>query len=89
MASVATLPQPSQGQIQGQSQGQIQGQSQETQDDPLNKFRALGQQVKQLQDQFPEFSENAIAILREIQKGMTKVAGNPQRTQEKQAPPIA
>lgn len=74
---MATQPIPQQGQQQGQPQG-----------DPLEKFRQLAQQVQQLAQDYPEFTESGATILREIQKGMVKVAGSPQRQQEPKAPPM-
>lgn len=53
------------------------------------EFVSLAQQVQQLAQRYPEFTEVATQILPLIQKGMSRVAGNAQRQPERQAPPIA
>jgi hypothetical protein len=53
------------------------------------EFVKVAQAVQQLAQKYPEFTENAAEILPLLEKGMAKVAGNPQRTPERQAPPMA
>lgn len=82
MSSPGMTPQMSTSGQQG-SQGR-QGPEQ-----AIQQFTALAEQVQQLAKQYPEFVESATKILPEIQKGMTKIAGNPARTPERQAPPTS
>jgi hypothetical protein len=53
----------------------------------MEKFRPLADTVKQLGQQYPEGQEEAVQIMKALQQWMAKVAGNPQRTPEAQAPP--
>ncbi len=76
---MASAAQPQPGQEQQQPQG----------GDPLQEFRELGQRIMELGKKYPETAQEAAGLLRGIQQMMTKVSGNPQRTQEKQAPPMA
>ena len=88
---MATPVQPSMGQS-GQSspqQGQGQNETPGMGSDTIEPFRQLAMQVQSLAGKFPEFTESAAMILREIQKGMTRVAGNSQRVPEQKAPPVA
>jgi hypothetical protein len=55
----------------------------------MDKFRPLAESIRQLGTQFPEGQEEAVAIMKALQSWMAKVAGNPQRTPEAQAPPNA
>jgi hypothetical protein len=55
----------------------------------MEKFRPLADTVRQLGQQYPEGQEEAVQIMKALQQWMAKVAGNPQRTQEAQAPPNA
>lgn len=55
----------------------------------MEKFRPLADTVRQLGQQFPEGQEEAVQIMKALQGWMAKVAGNPQRVQEAQAPPNA
>jgi len=82
-----STPGMSQPQEQG-SPGQGQPPSGQQQD-PLQDFRQLAQQVQQLAQKYPEAAEGSATILKTIKDMMTRVAGNPQRTQEKQAPPAS
>lgn len=54
----------------------------------VQQFTELAKQVQQLAQQYPEFVESAAQILPLIQKGMVRIAGNAQRTPERQAPPV-
>lgn len=78
---MATQPMAAAG-AQQESQNQQQG-------DPLEPFRNFAKLGMALGQQFPEAAQYMAEILRTIQKAMTAVAGNPQRTQEKQPPPQA
>ncbi len=77
------MPQPQ----QSPQSGSPDGKPQEQQSDPLQDFRKLAQDVQGLGTKYPEAAEGAAQMLKLIQGMMTRVAGNPQRTQEKQAPP--
>ncbi len=83
MSSVA-IPQQEESKI-GRTPGAEEGKEG---GDPLSDFRELAQKVQQLQAKYPEFTEGSLAILKEIKKAMSQVSGNPQRTPEKQAPPL-
>lgn len=73
---------PQQGAQPGQDP-QNQGQ------DAMNDFRTFAQAGTELAKKYPEATEGMTTILREIQKMMVRVAGNPQRTPQQQAPPQA
>lgn len=79
--SSPVIPQQSQG---GQAPG-----GQEQQQDPLQEFRALAQQVQALAQKYPEAAEGSATILKSIQEMMVRVSGNAQRNPEKAAPPAA
>lgn len=64
-------------------------QDQGQQQDPLADFRALGEQIMAIGKKFPETSKVAAQMLKMVQEMQTSVAGNPQRTPDKQAPPMA
>jgi hypothetical protein len=68
-----------------QQQGQDQGQ----QGDPLAEFRELGEKIMALGKKYPEAAQGSAQMLKIVQQMMTSVAGNAQRTPEKQAPPMA
>lgn len=70
---------------QGQDQGQAGQQPQEQ--DQLGEFRSVAQIIMALGQKYPESAKNMADALRAIQGAMTQVAGNPQRTPQRQAPP--
>jgi transcription initiation factor TFIID subunit TAF12 len=55
----------------------------------MEQFRPLADTVKQLGSQYPEGQEEAVQIMKALQSWMAKVAGNPQRVPDAQAPPNA
>lgn len=55
----------------------------------MQEFRPLAETIRQLGTKYPEGQEEAVQIMKALQGWMAKVAGNPQRTQEAQAPPNA
>jgi hypothetical protein len=55
--------------------------------DPLEEWRALAQQVQMLIKKYPEAGKSVQPIMEGIKNAMTAVSANPQRTQERQAPP--
>jgi len=59
------------------------------QSDSLGEFRSAAQILMALGQKYPESAGEMAAALKAIQGAMVKVAGNPQRTQERQAPPTA
>ena len=59
------------------------------QGDPLQEFRSLAEQVMALGKKYPEAAQGSAQILKIVQQMMTQVAGNAQRTPEKQSPPMA
>lgn len=54
----------------------------------IEQFRQLAAMVQQLASKFPEFTPSASQIIPLIQKGMVAVAGNAQRTPDRQSPPV-
>jgi hypothetical protein len=54
----------------------------------VEEFRQLAMQIQQLAQKYPEIVDDAAQMLPLIQRAMSKVAGNPQRSPEKQAPPM-
>jgi hypothetical protein len=85
MPMTASRPASSFGQDQGQSStdsGQPQTKA------VLDEFRGLAETIQGLAKKYPEFVDAATQILPLIQKGMVRVAGNPERTPERQAPPV-
>lgn len=52
-------------------------------------FVKVAQAIQQLGQQYPEAAEDLSQVLPLLQRAMAKVAGNPQRTAETQAPPLA
>ena len=70
----------------GQSQQGQQGQGLQQ---AVQEFTQVAQQIQQLAKKYPEFVESAAQILPMIEKGLTKIAANGERTPEKQAPPVA
>jgi len=57
--------------------------------DPLQEFRSLAEAVMAIGKKYPEAAQGAAAIMKEIQKMQVQVAGNAQRTPQKEAPPMA
>jgi hypothetical protein len=57
--------------------------------DTLGEFRSAAQILMALGKKYPEAAPDMAQALKAIQGAMTKVAGNPQRTQEAQVPPQA
>lgn len=55
----------------------------------MEEFRPLAETIRQLGTKHPEGQEEAVAIMKALQSWMAKVAGNPQKTPEAQAPPNA
>lgn len=49
----------------------------------------IAQQIKTVGERVPEFAPAAAQAIKALQQGMTLVAGNPERTPERQAPPNA
>ena len=71
----------------GQSQ---QGQAgQQGPQQAVQEFTQVAQQIQQLAKKYPEFVESAAQILPMIEKGLTKIAANQERTPDRQAPPVA
>lgn len=73
-------PMPQQSSPDGGGQQQAQG-------DPMQEWRTWAQAGMELAKKYPESTEGMSMILKEIQKIMVRVAGNPQRTPAAQAPP--
>ena len=92
---MATPPMAGAGGGGGMASGNGQSQPQPGQDpsggskQAIQEFIQIAQAIQALAKKYPEFTEDAAAILPMIEKGMAKVSGNPQRTPEKQAPPMA
>ena len=55
----------------------------------LNEFRPLADTIQQLGKKYPEGQEQPTQMLKALEGWMTRVAGNPQRTPQAQAPPNA
>jgi hypothetical protein len=72
---MAAQPMPEQGKEQGS--------------DPLQEFRSLAEQVMALGKKYPEAAQGSAQILKIVQQMMTSVAGNAQRTPQREAPPMA
>lgn len=67
---------------------QQQPQAPPAQQDPLEEWRSLAQQVQQMIQKYPEAGQVAAPMLQAIKQAMTLVASNPQRSPERQAPPV-
>jgi hypothetical protein len=72
---MAAQPMPEQGKEQGS--------------DPLQEFRSLAEQVMALGKKYPEAAQGSAQIMKIVQQMMTSVAGNAQRTPQREAPPMA
>ncbi len=72
------------------SAGQSQpGQAGQGPQQAVQEFTQLAQQIQALAKKYPEFVEGAAQILPMIEKSLTRIAGNPERTPDRQAPPVA
>ena len=86
MASPAMNPAGSGAPPQGQAPAGASGDPQGAQK-AIADFRNLAEMIQKLAGDYPEFTEAAAGFLPQLQKVMAKVAGNPQRTPDRQAPP--
>ena len=77
------------GMASQQGQSQQQGQGQQGPQQAVQEFTQVAQQIQQLAKKYPEFVESAAQILPMIEKGLTKIAANQERTPDRQAPPVA
>jgi hypothetical protein len=66
-----------------------QGQAGQGPQQAVQEFTKVAQDIQLLAKKYPEFVESAAQILPLIEKGLTKIAANPQRTPDRQAPPVA
>jgi hypothetical protein len=83
------VPQP--GQQQQQQSDPNQALSSSGQNDAataIQQFTEVAKVIQQLAQQYPEFVDAAAQILQLLQQGMTKIAGNGQRTPARPAPPV-
>lgn len=89
--AAAAQPQPGNGAAPSGSppQQQTGDPSQQQAAQMLNEFRPLADTIQQLGKKYPEGQEQATQMLKALEGWMTRVAGNPQRTQQAQAPPNA
>jgi len=83
MASPATMTPQGSGAPPQQGQGPS-GSGKET----IQEFRALAESINGLAGKYPEFTQAAAKMLPEIQKALAAIIGNPNRTPEKQPPPV-
>lgn len=56
--------------------------------DSMQEWRSWAEAGMQLARKYPEATEGMAMIMREVQKIMVRVSGNPQRTGAAQAPPM-
>jgi len=88
MASPAMgMPQGSGAPATNPGQGPVGGTANSDPRMIIAEFRQLAQKIQELAGKYPEFTQAAAKMLPEIQKSMSQIVGNPNRVQDKAAPP--